>query len=145
ETPVTSVTVTLSGNSTFGINNRVTVLEFSGSADPATESGTSTGTSNATSVTAHDAAAVTPDTDETLFIGAIRIGGEPGAWTFDPDFTGAFTLGTTQTPVLYRIQSGDSSAQAFNNTSTFTRSSQVLLVAFRGATAGATTVTPAPA
>jgi len=133
---VTSCTVVLTGNSDSFIEDVISVLEFSGGAATLTESGTSTGTTNASTTTSHDAASVTPNTSSTLFIGALVIDGSTGGLTTDSDFTQVFTE-TAGAPkwIGYFVQNGATTAQAFNNTTVTSRRSWILLAALEGSAA----------
>ena len=131
---VTSITVNLNSTVDDVFGDRVTVLEFSGPLSPIEESGTSTGIYNATNVTDHDAAAVTPDTAETLFVGCVRLGGGGSSWTDDAEFTTANSTNSVYGSIVsYRIQSGSTTAQAYTVDSGGAEKSLVALVAFKGA------------
>jgi hypothetical protein len=130
----TTVTIVLSGNSDGNMPDSVTVMEFSGVLSPLAESGTSTTQDNTATSTSHVAAAVTPATNETLFIGLLNLGGSSGGLTTDSDFTYSLSYTTPGRPryVAYRIQSGSTTAQAFSNTSVTARTSFSALAAIRG-------------
>lgn len=134
--PVTTVTVTLSGNATGGAN-RITFLEFSGGAAVLAEEGTSTGQTNAAGATTHAAAAVTPVGLEVLFIASVGLSGSAGTWTEDGNYTAAFATAGSLQYIAYRIQSGSSAAQSFTAGTTNSRLSTVQLAALAGATGGA--------
>ncbi len=137
---VTSCTVVLTGNSDSFADDSLVVLEFAGGAAVLAESGTSTGTTNASTTNNHDAASVTPSTSNTLFIGALMTDGSTGGLTPDSDFTQSFAdTGGVAKWLGYKVQNGSTTAQPFNNTTVTARRSWIALGALQGsATASGT-------
>lgn len=121
---VTSITVVLSGNDAFGGSSRTTALEFSGAT--ATEIGTSVD-QEVTSATAFSLGSITPSTTDTVFVVGIYLGGNPGTWTEDADFTTAFSSNTGR--VAYRIQNASATAHDYTPSWTTTRNAQAAMVA----------------
>jgi hypothetical protein len=127
----TTITVTMSGGST-GLD-RLTLLEFSGAADPVAEDGTSQEATDLGSPTAHDVSAVTPTADEVLFIAAGAVSNDPGTWTGDTDFTTYVDPNGGFQVVAYRIQTG-TAAQSWTNTSANGVGHGLVLCAIQGST-----------
>lgn len=128
---VTTVTVVLSGNDTFGSDSRLSVFEYSGCADPVAESGTSVDGYAAGAATTLSLAAVSCSAADTVFIAVRRLSGSSGGWTEDTDFT---NQANATTGIADRVQNASSTAQGYDPSWVTTRGYLAALVAFQGAT-----------
>jgi hypothetical protein len=139
-TTSTTVTVTLSGANALG-GDYVVVMEFSGTVNPAAETGTSIGTTTAATTThspTTPAATVTPGAAPVLFVGAAMC--SSGVYTTDADFTAA--ANAARQVVSYRIQA-DTTAQGFTITSDANEGCGIALMAIEGdAGGGGATASP---
>lgn len=131
----TSITVTLDGSS-GGAPDWVTVMEFGNAPASVTESGTSTETDDSgNSATSHSCAAVTPDTNQTVFLGMVVLNNSGSTFHKDADFTSAYDndgLGWTG----YLIQSGSTTAQGMDVTNDVARTALLIVAAVQMAGAG---------
>lgn len=131
---VTTVTVTANDTTDFG-QDRLTVIEFSGPASPLDEAGTDVFINHNTGTTTHDAGtSITPTNSESLYIGALVLGGSAGGVTTN-SFTQAFVPDLHY--VGYKIVTGSTSAQSFTATTGSSRTGNTAFIGIEGAVGGA--------
>lgn len=130
----TDVSITLSGGDA---STSEALMEFSGAADPLTEGGTSTEV-NSTGVTGFTAAAVTPGSDNSVFICGGKISSGVGGWTKDADFTEVQfpDAGNQRGFAEYKIQNSNSAAEDFTASWTTARNVVAILAALQGSAGG---------